>query len=292
MSIIRNFERVAYGFQDEHACAVCFTSKIHQVLQNLYTLELTRTCRQNLDLIKAIKCAICKSDIPFIRRDVRQVATKQPFIEIHLEKSPTFSQVEAVNARVHMGARPILWYNDGLLRVTNDLLSLWSVDVNGRVVQRTACHSNVGRREQVPLINVSEQNSININTVPTFTPMIVNSAADRSQSVSATFVLPNEHVTAQTNYCNNPGFRVVHPVANRSEMPLAPREPSVRDYMYEAGIAGSGAQPLPGASNALLPCTTWSMTQIDYNNLNARRESSKKTVGDIRRSTEGEPENK
>ena len=120
MSIIRNVERVAYGFQEEHVCAVCFATKLHPFLQNLYTLELARTCRQNLDLVKTLKCSICKSVIRFIRRDVRQVTTKHPFVEIHLENSPTYSQIEAINARVHISPTSILWYNDCLMKVTTD----------------------------------------------------------------------------------------------------------------------------------------------------------------------------
>ena len=119
MSIIRNLERVAYGFQEEHVQSVSRQSYI-RFCRTYYTLELARTCRQNLDLIKTLNCSICKSVITFIKRDVRQVTTKHPFVEIHLEKSPTYSQIEAINAPVHMSPTLILWYNDCLMKVTNN----------------------------------------------------------------------------------------------------------------------------------------------------------------------------
>ena len=115
MSIVRNFGCIALkksGFKEEHVCIVCFTSILHFSLQNLYTLELSRSCWQNLELIKILNCVICRSVIMFVRHDIKQVTTKHPLVEINFKKSPTLSQIEAINAGVHMSAKSVLWYNE------------------------------------------------------------------------------------------------------------------------------------------------------------------------------------
>ena len=123
--IIRNYERVAYGLRSEYVCASCFLTKVHSSLRNLYSMEMSRTCRQNLDQSPILTCILCNSIINYIRRDIKQVATSNPLIEIHLEKSPVCSHIEAINASVHMNAKSIDWYNYCLIEVANNALTMW-----------------------------------------------------------------------------------------------------------------------------------------------------------------------
>ena len=125
MSIIRNYERAAYGFKEEHVCPSCFATKLHPSLQNLYTIELTSSCWQNLEMIKVIECTICRHVIMFVRREIKQIVSKHPLIEIHLEGSPICSYVEAINATGHLNSRAVLWYDDCLLKVTDDIVTMW-----------------------------------------------------------------------------------------------------------------------------------------------------------------------
>ena len=123
-------------------------------------------------------------------------------------------------------------------------------------------------------------------------PIIVNSGADESQLARGTTIAMNESLHAQQNYCNQPGIRAVGIVNKKFKMPMAPRECPVRDCMYGGEAAGSSAQTAPKQVNPLFPNTTWSMTQIDYNNLRAQREFSRVTVSEFGRSLDEEPSNK
>ena len=69
--IIRNYERVAYGLRSEYVCVNCFLTKVHSSLRNLYCMELSRTCRQNLDQTPTLTCILCASIINYIRRDIK-----------------------------------------------------------------------------------------------------------------------------------------------------------------------------------------------------------------------------
>ena len=102
----------------------------------------------------------------------------------------------------------------------------------------------------------------------------------------------NESLHAQQNYCNQPGFRAVGTVNKRSKMPMAPRECPVTDCMYERVAAGSSVHTAPKPVNPLFQNTTWSMTQIDYNNFRAQREFSRVMVSEFGRGLDEEPSNK
>ena len=201
MSIIRNFEWVAYAFQEEHVCEVCFATTLHPLLQNLCTLELATTCRQNLDLVKTLKCLIRKSVITIIRRNVRQVTTKHPFVEVHLENSPTYSQIEVINARVHMSPTSILWYNDYLMKVTTDFLNVCRVGSDGRSGIPNVEQPQLFKRDDISLKNPSMHSNESVNPFRTSTPIIVNSGAGESQLARDTTVAMNESLHAQQNYC-------------------------------------------------------------------------------------------
>ena len=61
--------------------------------------------------------------------NIKQIATSNPLIEIHLEKSPVFSHIEAINASVHMNAKSVDWYNYCLIEVANNVLTMWHESV-------------------------------------------------------------------------------------------------------------------------------------------------------------------
>ena len=124
-AIIRDFERVAYGLRSEYVCEDCFLTKVHSSLRNLYCMELSRTCRQNLDQASTLTCILCACTINYIRRDLKLVTTRNPLIEIHLEKSPIFSHIDAINASVYMNAKSVDWYNYCLIEVANNALTMW-----------------------------------------------------------------------------------------------------------------------------------------------------------------------
>ena len=74
---------------------------------------------------KIIECTICRQVIMFGRREIRQIVSKHPIIEIHLEGSPICSYVEAINATGHLNSRAVLRYSDCLLKVTDDIVTMW-----------------------------------------------------------------------------------------------------------------------------------------------------------------------
>ena len=148
------------------------------------------------------------------------------------------------------------------------------------------------KRDDISLKNPRMHSNESVNPARTSTPIIVNSGADESQLARDTTVTMNESLHAQQNYCNQPGFRAVGTVNQKSKMPIAPRECSVRDCMYGREAAGSSAQTAAKPVNPLFPNTTWSMTQIDYNNLKAQREFSRVTVSEFGRGFDEEPSNK
>ena len=143
MSIIQNYERVAYGFKEEHVCPSCFTTKLHPSLQNLYTIELTRSCWQNLEMIKIIECTICRQVIMFVRREIRQIVSKHSIC----------SYVEAINATGHLNSRAVLWYNDCLLKVTDDIVTMWLN--TGKVAPIRPIAVPVGNNDQPNRSNVA-----------------------------------------------------------------------------------------------------------------------------------------
>ena len=159
MSIIRNYERVAYGYKEEHVCPSCFTAKLHPALQNLYTIEFTRSCWQNLEMIKNIKCAMCKQVIMFVRREIRQIVSKHPLIEIHLEGSPIYSYVNTINTTGHLNSRAVLWYNDCVLKVTSDIVTMWLNAGMVAPIRPTAVP--LGNNDQPNRSNETSCNSIN-----------------------------------------------------------------------------------------------------------------------------------
>ena len=122
--IIRDDERVAYGLWNKYVCEDCFLTKVHSSLRNLYCMELSRTYRQNLDQAPTLTCILCASTINYILRDIKLIATRKPLIEIHLEKSPIFSHIDAINASVCMNAKSVDWYNYCLIEVANNALTM------------------------------------------------------------------------------------------------------------------------------------------------------------------------